>query len=161
MPSSKKPRCKHKPKATKVGGGLHAIMNVIAREERKKPIPQDEQRDLSICYRIAFEIMLNGKSREEDWCTCVVSLNVGMVLAERYGTDENVAVFVEALDGAFRAKIRAQRTGSWRFDGEAINAIKSAYYIHELQLEQVNKGELVAALNEVTARVEKGNVYER
>ena len=160
MSRPKKPRAKaYRQRPVSFNGGLFSIAQKHAAIEDSKPIQGEDQTDLSTAYWLAFDAMLRSSSREEDWCVVVCALNVAMVLTERgFGTDFEPDI-IKALDGAFRASIRAGHTGKWRFDGEAINAIREALFIHDQQIELATKEEMRSALKEVHSRIDSGMVY--
>lgn len=126
----------------------------------RRPLSDDQVRDLGLNYRMAFRAMLNGGATEERWSICVCSLNIALVLAERGLGEEYIPRINEALAGAFRAKVRAGSIGSWGFDGPAIQAIKDAFDVHDEQLTLATKNETRAALHEVHRRADEGNVYQ-
>lgn len=126
----------------------------------RRPMNDDQLTDLEVAYRMAFHGMLNGQATEENWCVCVCSLNIALVLAERGLGEEFVPRINDALEGAFRAKVRAGRSGKWGFDGVAIQAIKDAFEVHEEQLKLASKREVRDALHEVHRRADEGNVFK-
>jgi hypothetical protein len=103
--------------------------------------------------------MTHGHATEENWCICVCSLNIALVLAEFGFGEECIPLLNDALEGAFRAKMRAGRNARWGFDGPAIQAITDAYEIHEQQLQYATKEQVRAALAEVHRRAAEGNVF--
>ncbi|MBV8666713.1 MAG: hypothetical protein JO269_09535 [Burkholderiaceae bacterium] len=151
---------KYRPRAVSAVGGLFAIQAKHDAASDALPMTDDQIADLSIAFRLAFQAMLTGAADEQQWSTCVASLNIAMVLAERGIGPEYLPQFTAALDGAFRARIRATRTGKWGFDGDAIQAIKEAFSAHELQIEHATKQEIREALIEVRLRVDAGQVYQ-
>jgi hypothetical protein len=136
--------------------------NQHKRDERAlaQPMSDEQITDLSLAFRLAFSAMITGRADELQWATCVGSLNIALMLCE-YGVGaEYVPQMNQALEGAFRARIRADRTGKFGFDGDAITAIETAYRIHEEQLKIATKSELREAVHESRWRVESGNVFE-
>lgn len=125
----------------------------------REPMTEDQARDLGIAYHVALECMLRGTGDEESWSTVTCSLNIALVLAERGIGAEYEPTLVRALDGAFRAKLRAQRTARWAYDGDAINDIREAFALHDEQMKVALVGEVRAALREVHRRIDAGNVY--
>lgn len=141
-------------------GGLVVIGAQLLRIEDQHAIPANDQDDLQLAYRLAFNIMRTGRSSEETWCTVTVSLNVALILSERgYGSGYE-SYIVKALEGAFRAWRRAQITGSWRYDGAGINDIALVLELHDEQIKLATKAELREALLEVNRRVAEGKVYK-
>src|SRR5271165_6989274 len=150
----------HRPRTVSAVGGLFAIQKKHDDAALRQPMTDDQITDLSLAYRLAFTAMTNGAADEQQWSTCVTSLNIALVLAERGTGDEYMQQFNEALEGAFRARMRANRTGLWGFDGPAQQAIKWAFEAHEAQLECCTKQEIRDALLEVRRRVDTGDVFK-
>jgi hypothetical protein len=148
---------KHQPVLAMSGLDLLAAKRAAAQDAL--PITEEDQTDLSLAYRLSFEMMLTGDSTEEHWSTVVCSLNTALVLAERTAGTNHEEYLVRALDGAWRARERAQKTGVWRFDGPAINDIRIAFEIHEEQIQFCNRQQIRAALQEVSDRIVRGNTY--
>lgn len=160
MSKPKKPRNKkYQPKRIFPGGGLSALLRIEDRAIAASPLNCDQQTDLGGAYWLAFTNMTIGNASKESWSCVVCALNIGMALCEAGIGAEYEQDFVAALDGAFRAKIRSQKTGSFRLDGEAIQAIRHAMTIHDAQILVTHKRELVAAMQTVRTRIDEGNVY--
>ena len=151
---------KYQPRRVVPFGGLFVIADKHVAAEDSRPIIADDQTDLSLAYRLAFEQMTKGESNEQSWCIVVCSLNVALILAERGIGHEYEPYLIKALDGAFTAKLRAQRHGVWRFDGEAISAIRQAFEVHDEQIKIATKHEMRDALLEVRRRIDEGNTYQ-
>jgi hypothetical protein len=161
MAGNKKPRNKaYRPRPISMIGGIDIIAKRHDVTELMQPMSDGQITDLAVAFRLAFQQMLNGGASEENWCVCVCSLNIAMVLAERGIGEQYIGEINQSLEGAFRAKVRAGRTGAWGFDGDAIQAIKLAYEIHEEQLKLAAKHEIVGALREVHRRADAGNVFK-
>lgn len=149
----------YRPRPVSQVGGLFAIGGQHVAAEDRRPMSNDQITDLEVAYRLAFHDMINGRATEENWCVCVCSLNIALVLAERGLGEEYIPALNTALEDAFRAKIRAGRTGKWGFDGDAIQAIKDAFAVHEEQIKLAMKQEIRDALHEVYRRADEGNVF--
>ena len=128
--------------------------------ENAVPLADDQIADLSIAFRIAFDLMITGHADEQQWSTCTVALNIALILAERGFGPHFVDDINAALEGAFRARVRAQRTGAWGYDGAAMTAIKRAFEIHEAQIENATRADLRAAIAEIRQRIDDGVVFE-
>ena len=126
----------------------------------KHPLNDEQIRDLSLAFRLAFSAMIGGSADELQWSTCVCSLDIALILAENGIGKGHIPAINEALEGAFRAKIRHSKIGVWGFDGAAIQAIKDAYIIHEAQIEMATKEEMRDAIHEVRRRIDAGNVFK-
>ena len=160
MAGNKKPRKPHRRRQGSAVGGLFAVQHRHDEAALSQPMTDDQVGDLALAFRLAFQAMVSGAADEQHWSTCVCSLNIALVLAEQGIGADWEPEFNAALEGAFRAKLRAGRTGSWGFDGPAMQAIKEAFELHELQIESATKGEIKAALIEVRRRIDAGDVYQ-
>lgn len=159
--SKKKRRDKrYMPRPVSAIGGLFAIDAAHEAARLRKPMSGDQITDLGIAYQMAFKLMTNGHADEQQWSTCVCSLNIAQVLAESGIGEEGTFVIKEALDGAFRARVRASRTGKWGFDGPAMISIQYAFELHEQQLKMATKEEIRDAMREVHRRIDEGTVYQ-
>jgi hypothetical protein len=141
-------------------GGLGIIADRAMAAQDQQTMHTDDQVDLNIAYWLAMNTMLTGASTEQDWSVVVCALNIALILTERGLGAEFEPYMVKALTGAFRAKIRGDRTGVWRFDGEAINDIRAALEIHDEQVKIANRLELREAILEVYRRIDVKNVFE-
>lgn len=150
----------YRPRIISHVGGLFAIQKKHDDEALQEPMTDDQISDLALAFRLAFANMLNGHADEQNWSTIVCSLNIGLIMAEKGIGQEYEPQFNIALEGAFRAKIRGDRTGAWGFDGPAIQAIKEAFSIHEAQIELATKAQILDAMHEVHRRIDEGNIFE-
>lgn len=158
----KKPRNKkYAPKRCFQGGGLLALLRIEARAENSSPLRDDQLSDLCNGYWLAFTNLTLGNASEESWSCVVCALNIGLTLSETVFEYQYEQDFVKALDGAYRAKVRAERSNSesFRLDGEAMHSIKTALLIHDEQMQLAHRKELVAAMELVQSRIKEGNVY--
>lgn len=81
-------------------------------------------------------------------------LDIASALAESDIGAEHLPTIRDALDGMQRAKERAQRTGRWALDGDALNAVRTALNIHDAQVGIATKGDMRAAMAEVERRID-------
>ncbi|MGB6054630.1 MAG: hypothetical protein WBG17_05260 [Burkholderiaceae bacterium] len=153
-------RKQHRPRRIDPAGGLSVFLRMQDRAENARPIGNDARTDLQLAYWISFHAMTQGASSEEHWSVVAVSLNVALILTEHGFGREYEPYVIKALDAAFRAHQRGQRTGAWRYDGEGINAVRDALELHDEQLALATKDQVRAALAEVNRRVDAGDVYQ-
>lgn len=155
----KKPRKPYKPKQVHPGGGLVALARIGARGEASSPLRADQQTDLGAAYWLSIDNLLFGSADEEHWSCVACALNIGLALSETIIGQEHEQDFVKALEGLFRAKVRSQRVGNFRLDGEAMRDVKYALEVHDEQVKLVTRSELVTAIELVRKRVADGNVF--
>jgi hypothetical protein len=159
MAKSSRPRKPYRPRATANVGGLFAVARIHARAENRAPLDGDQLTDLGAAYWLSFDNLRKFDANEESWSCVVCALNIGMALAETGIGAEYEADIVKALDGAFRAKVRSARTGNFRLDGEALQAIEHALDVHDSQMELATRKEVTAAMELVRRRIDEDNVY--
>ena len=152
----KKRNKKYRPRNTYYTG-LNLIHKVIYRGE---PLAEDQITDLGLANWIAYDRMVKGDSTEYDWNAVTGALNMGMVLCERGIGKEYSDIFKNALDGTFRAKLRGLHKGIWRYDGDAIAAIKTALEVHDEQCKLISRAEMIDTIQNVMTRIEQGNIYK-
>lgn len=129
-------------------------------DDPRRPLTDEQLNALGVNYRIALSHMLNGQGSKENWGVCVCSLNIAVVLADNGIGEEYLPIFIKALEGAYRAELRAGRTGKWGFDGPAITDIKDAFEIHDAQLKVTTKYQCRDAIQEVHRRQAEGIAYK-
>lgn len=157
-PKSKRTK-KYVPKYTSPAGGLSAILRIDARGINASSLNDDQRSDLGAGYWLAFTNLTQGNASEESWECVVCACNIGMALSETVFDHQGEEEIVSALDGLFRAKLRSERTGNYRLDGDAIQAVRAGLEIHDQQMQLAQRREIVAAMAVVRARIAEGNVY--
>lgn len=154
-----KRRKKYRPKQINADGGLAVFARCHARAEDASPLRTEQLTDIGVAYWLSLEQFRAGDANEEHWSCVVCALNVGMALSENGIGSEYEEAFISALDGAFRAKIRSARFGTFRLDGQAFQAITTALHIHDEQMRIGHKREIADAMRLVKKRIAEGNVY--
>lgn len=155
----KKPRKPYKPKQVHPGGGLVALAKLHHRAEDRVPLHDSQQRDLSYHHWAALENLRSGAGDYEAWECIVSALNIGMALCEGGIGPECIDEMVSAQEAAIRAKVRADRHGAHRLDGEGLRIITEALRTHDAQLELAQRKEVIAAIQLVRQRVAEGSVF--
>lgn len=148
------------PKRNFSGGGLLALLKVDARGIDASPLREDQISDLGRNYWLSFTNLTQGSASFESWENCVGSLNMGLVLAEKVFDGQGEQEIVAALDGLFKAKLRGDKTGRYRLDGEGIQAVREALELHDQQMKLAHRREIVDSIATVKKRVAEGNVYQ-
>lgn len=152
---------RYTPRLASSTGNANRIFQLLAAVEDREPLDPHAMTDLGIAYWVAYHMMLNAeKPTEEHWTMITVTLNAALILCERGFEKDGEPYIVKAMDGAMRAKMRAKGLGVWRYDGNAIAAIREALEIHDEQVEAVTKGDIRAAFIEVKRRINEGNAYQ-
>lgn len=144
MAGTKKPKRKYDPsKAVKT------ILNRREREYMQQPLYNDHMRDLGIAFHVAFDLMRSGRGDEETWSTLACVTDLALILAAKGLGEEHIEQLREALAGLRRTKERADATGRWAFDGDAMTAVALALEIHDAQLRAATVGEMREAMEDV------------
>lgn len=130
----------------------------VAESNHALPMAQRKQDDVALFYRAAFDAMRSGRGDEEQWGTVVFTLNMALLLCEAGYGPEWETLLSTALEGAFRAKLRADKTNKWGFDGPALSAIAEALEVHEAQLAAARQADILAARDEMKRRIDAGIV---
>ncbi len=136
---------------------LHAEAH--AAEVAKRPLSSSQVADLGVGYWLAFDDMTQGRACAEKWAVVAGALNIALVLTDMGIGDAYQSWVVAALEGAFRAKVRADKSGTWGYDGEAISDIKDAFEVYDAQLNRATQDEMRKAVAEVYRRIEAGEHY--
>lgn len=155
----KKPRKKYRPKPVLPGGGLVALAKLHHRAEDRIPLHNEQQRDLSYHHWAALENLRSGPGDYESWECIVSALNIGMALCEGGIGPECINEMIEAQEAAIRAKVRANRHGAHRLDGDGMRIITEALRTHDAQLEVAQRQEVVTAIRLIKQRLDEGQVF--
>lgn len=155
----KKPRKKYRPKPVLPGGGLVALAKLHHRAEDRVPLHSEQQRDLSYHHWAALENLRSGPGDYEAWECIVSALNIGMALCEGGIGPECIDEMIEAQEAAIRAKVRANRHGVHRLDGDGMRIITEALRTHDAQLELAQRQEVVTAIRLIKQRLDEGQVF--
>ncbi len=146
-------------------GGLAKLLQRSAQADILRnysvPMSRDEQLSTGALFGLSLAALREGRGSETEWANVVSMTNTSLVLAEYGFGPEHEPALVSALDGLFRAKERAQRTGKWGLDGDAMRAVALAFDVHQAQVEVVGQGHYTAAMNVVKQRVERGDIYRQ
>lgn len=125
-----------------------------------KPLDGGQATDLGLGYRMALECLRSGHGQEAHVHTLACTSNISLVLAERgYGSDW-IGQIKLAQDGIMRCFGRGKRTGKWGLDGEGITEITKMVALHDAQMKIALQRDIRAAIDEVHARMNRGDVLE-
>ena len=153
MAGNKKPRRKYNSARF-----VHRLAQGVERRIDARELTDSQQRDLGLCYHLAFENMLK-RGGEEDWYVLAGSLNVALVLAEQGYGEEFIPDIKRAMESLMSCKYRADRTGRWAFDGDGIQHLRIAIEIHDQQCALAKRAEIKKALQAITERANAGFMY--
>lgn len=124
------------------------------------PLDGGQVTDLGLAYRMALECLRSGHGQEEHVHTLACTSNIALVLAERGYAVDTIKQIKLAQDGIMRCFGRGRRTGKWGLDGEAITAITQMVALHDAQMKIALQRDIRAAIDEVHARMDRGDVLE-
>lgn len=139
-------------------GGL-ALLNRRSRAQ----LADDQTRDLAIAYRMALTGMITGHGTEQMWSTLACALNIAVLLAEAgvhpgHTYAQAIQIIKDAQIGMMRAANYAHDGGGWKLGTNRLS-IECAFRLHDGQIEEASKGQIVCALEEVHRRVTIGEHY--
>jgi len=141
-------------------GGFSAIARAQRKQMHKTQLPPQNQTNTVLAYHVAIDAMTAGTANLNHFDTLVYAMNIAVILMERGLGAEDIDLIRTAQDGLARAKQRYLEHGKLGLDGDALKALKAAAIVHEAQVAVATRGELVDAINEMHARVERGNVRQ-
>lgn len=141
-------------------GGFSAIARAQRAQTRQIQLPPKNQTSTVTAYHVAIDAMTNGSANLTHFDTLVYAMNIAVILMEQGLGDEDIELIRAAQDGLARAKQRYLTRGKLGLDGDALQALKAAAIVHEAQIAVATHGELVDAINEMHARVERGNIRQ-
>lgn len=105
--------------------------------------------------RGALRGMTTGHGNEQQWSTLACSINVAMVLAELGVMPQGLQVIQDGQDALLRVRSHAQSNGEWRLGIHAF-PIECAFRLHNQQIKEAGKGQIITAIEEVHRRVTAG-----
>jgi hypothetical protein len=124
-----------------------------------QPLQLNQQIDLGIMYRVAFESMLKGYASEDDFEALAVASNIAMMLEETR-KDGYMQEIQDAQDALMQCKRRGDTLGRWGLDGKGMQDVATLLAIHDEQLRTATQKAVVNALMQTRARMSTGQVLE-
>ena len=119
-------------------------------------LAQDQRRDIGIAYRASLQAMLRGHGTEQTWSTLACTINLALMLAEQGIYPHTISTIKRAQEALIRSKSRAEKCGTWAFDGDGLRDILAVANSHDEQLELAKRSQVVQAIKEVHRRIEIG-----
>ena len=119
------------------------------------PLEEVQLRDLGLAYLGALRGMTTGHGNETLWHTLACSINVAMVLSEMGVMPQGLNVIQQGQDALIRVKAHADKSGEWKLGIHAF-PIECAFKLHNQQIKEASKGQLLTALEEVHRRLDAG-----
>ncbi len=126
---------------------------------RAQGFTPEEQAQLNLPTRLAFEHIRVGSGTDEDFHTLAAAVNVAMVCAERIDALVEEAC-IQARDALTALHARRARSGRWGFDGPGMQHVLAAIDIYEQLTKLLNAGQLQDAMAECVRRMRTGNYVE-
>lgn len=141
-------------------GGFSAIARAQLLQMHQTQLPPENQTNTVTAYHVAIDAMTTGSANLTHFDTLVYAMNIAVILMEQGLGDEDIELIRAAQDGLARAKARYLDRGKLGLDGDALQALKAAAIVHEAHVAVATRGELEDAINEMHARVERGNIRQ-
>lgn len=113
-------------------------------------------RDLGLAYLGALRGITTGHGTEQQWHTLAASLNMAMVLAELGVVPQGLSAIESGLDALVRVRAHALNTHTWAL-GIHTFAIECAFTVHNRQIAEAGRNQMIAAINEVFRRLDAGH----
>lgn len=131
-----------------------------ANEQRldAKPLSEQHQTEIALGHHLSFEALMRYPD-EAHWYDLCGNLNMALILCERGFGAEYLGDIKASMIGMMRAMRRAEKTGSYELDADAIRSLKVALEVHDQQLAVVERSELRKAAQTIVGRVKRGDVY--
>ena len=114
----------------------------------------DEQAQIQLPVRAAYDNLLHGPGCEGDFHTLASAVNVALVASERIDPLVEQGC-IAARDALFRTKDRHTALGRWGFDGPAIAEIEQAVEIYEQLTTLLTARQVQDTMQEVLSRMRK------
>jgi hypothetical protein len=153
MADNKKPRKRYNPNRW-----LERAVTANERRMDAKPLNEQRQTEIALGHHMSFEALMRCPT-SESWYDLAGNLNMALILCEQGIGVEYIEDIKAAMIGMMRAMRRAESTGSYALDAEAIAALKIALSVHDQQLAIADRSELRKAANTIIGRVKSGDVY--
>lgn len=136
-------------------GGL-ALLN----RRSQARLADDQTRDLGVAYHMALAAMLGGYGTEQAWSTLACAINIALLLAEAgvhpgHTKAQALQIIQDAQAGLMRAGHRGNDHQQWSLGRDAF-VLQCAFALHDQQLSDASKGQIVCALEEVHRRITMG-----
>lgn len=124
-----------------------------------QPMKADQQLDLGLTYRMAYQAMLTGNATEDDFEALAVASNIGLVL-EEMRNDGYMDVIKDAQEALMQCRRRGEQLGRWGLDGHGIQAVSTFLDVHDEQLRTSSQKGVVNALDQARRRMTAGQTLE-
>lgn len=122
-------------------------------------LSQEEQMQINLPVRIAFERVRTGAAQDGDFDTMAGAINVSMVCAERiHPLVERTCT--DARDALVRMHARHTRLGAWGLDGPGLQQVADAIDVYEQLTALMQAEDLRRALAEALRRMAAGHVVK-
>lgn len=160
MSKSKKPRKAYKPKQYDPASIMNRVLMRAQVLASTDALNQTQQQQLKIRNWASFDAIVNGSGNESHANDLVNAVNVSMVMAEAGLGREEIPAIRAAQKAVLEMGERHGRTGRYGFDGQGLQAMKLLLSVHDAQLESEDctEGFLVRCIEEVKARIQRGQI---
>lgn len=126
---------------------------------RHQEIPEQDLVDVTVPVRVSYECLLKRQGTSQDFHNVAAAVNVALVRSE--GIDPLcVETCIKAQASLMRMMERHHRMGVWGMDGMALQDIPVALDLFEQITALSTPGQMADAMDEVLARMRRGDVYE-
>lgn len=120
-----------------------------------KPFDADEQMQLNLPVRLAFESLKSGKGEEGDFHTLAAAVNVCMIRSESIDPMAEMTA-IAGRDAMVRTWERFQRTSKFGFDGLALQDLPIVIDLHEQLIALSTPKQMADAMQTAIKRMDAG-----
>lgn len=168
---AKKKRNKaYRPYQSKLGANLGGVATLLSRQDQEerlsdflansdKTYTEDSIAGRARAYWAAFVQLKMADATLDAWSTVCSVLNVAVLLTEFGIGEAEQPLIIRALDGIFKARLRGERTGSYRLDGDGLAAVSEALLVHDEQMKLATPMDMLRADHVMHQRISAGQVY--
>jgi hypothetical protein len=143
-----KPRKHYRPKP---------IRNPLDRIAWIKPLEDDEQRDIAVRARMAYQAFRSGIANLQNAESLGAMVNIAGVVAFHHtghGKEAAQAIVLDAYNALARATAHEAKSGHWLLDGRGLQAVADAIDLFEEAIAGLSAEQYLKAI-EVAHRMER------
>ena len=142
------------------------VMTVAAMTQSKELLSREDLNRMLLACRSGVDMIMRGTGTEAHANELVNAVNLATVLADAGLGDEWHSIIDAGRAAIVAMGTRAQPDGShpgrYVFRGPELQAVQDLLDLHEVQLkdDRLTEGRLMAAVSEIHARRQRGQIYD-
>lgn len=131
----------------------HAIAGV-------NPVNEDQWTKLGVCYRVAFEQLINGKAEKYHFNVLVDTSNIALMLTKKHFGLKHAPEIQRSQAEIARIYTKRNSENPDAISQESIEIIGNMLNIHDAQLRSITQSELRLAVKDVLKYLDNGNYHK-